>query len=1229
MVVERIHAINDFNDELESQSLPRQVPALVEQPHPVLTAGEGGEWLGSRVTLQRWFIDPLVDRDGIDRGLCIVFTHDHYGPSTFQQVGLYSTLLAEPAESTWRHNETGDLLGTRGEGCLDPSPGCDGGPTSWQAVIEPAGWSAAQGEEPFREFYFEFSDFQHAYEAGVYVGAGTDGRPFDTELPPGECNEAHDPDCHVGGVNQAFPVTADTFRHAINPSFRQQAICKTPAGGLDKCPAADSVTGESPFPDIVRFPSLCPGGVDRPCPEAINADDAGMLVVNYRNEPIGLRVFDPVAPGPDGNPGTQTAGFGGDLAFALATPPLLGPDAVAPVGGQPAGCTDENPATVCDFRAIPQMNTQPVAGTMGALAVGGADFYAPNESGLTTIDTEFPPPLNEPGALIEGDPFTPLVRAFPGDKVKIKVQAGAHEHEHNASLHGLKWVQGNSGFGPQRPSGGWRNSQNIGISEQFNFSMPLNGDPQAKKPFQHDPRRGADYVYAVDSAQDGWWSGMWGLIRSYTGGVPADAPLYQLPGGFDRAPVIDNRDQFNGVCPIDAPLREYEVVAVAANEILDNSVEANVSNGKDGEVELKDAADELHVGGSLDANGGTLVYNPRGTGTIANGNGFRGPLHDPTGLMFVLAQDLEPNPPADQQGGACGDVTSGQNQRPGVANPACQVRLKPTAPLEPLVLRAAAGDCVEARLYNRLTDNVPDLAGFNTLLQMVIRDRKAQQGQIRNPADPENPFVEQFPSVTTFNNNLVRPSSYVGLHAQMLEYDVTQHDGVVAGGNVAGGAVVGPAVGGLMPAAPFNAVTYRWYAGHLEAVVNGNGVNLEPTPVEFGGSNLSPADKIKQGQKGMIGALVVEPQNATWPGSGEANDLAMLESVPNRQGGVPNRRGTRADMLVSDIGGAPLFEDLVLMKQSALNHRYKDGEAVPNIASEGQGIPEDSHDAGQKGVNFGTEPAWFRFGLPADVAFGNAGTAGSLGAVAAEEMFANVRTGGADPWTPVFTAAHGQPARMRVLQSMGVGRGSTFDLHGHPWQRDPYLPETPGCLTAPSGLGDGKPLNAGGSGCGLSSVSIGHNPLAWYLGGQESWSPQGHFDIVLPSVGGRADVDGDFLFRDHASFGVTDGIWGILRASLAAPPDPCADNQAPTAVISGPTSGGVNQRLRFDGRGSSDPEGEALTYAWEFGDAGTSTSARPSHRYRAVGSYIVRLTVTETGACVASSAPAMHTVVID
>jgi hypothetical protein len=37
--------------------------------------------------------------------------------------------------------------------------------------------------DSYREFFLEYSDFQHAYEAGVYVGAGPNGIPDAPELP--------------------------------------------------------------------------------------------------------------------------------------------------------------------------------------------------------------------------------------------------------------------------------------------------------------------------------------------------------------------------------------------------------------------------------------------------------------------------------------------------------------------------------------------------------------------------------------------------------------------------------------------------------------------------------------------------------------------------------------------------------------------------------------------------------------------------------------------------------------------------------------------------------------------------------------------------------------------------------------------------------------------------------------------------------------------------------------
>ena len=66
----------------------------------------------------------------------------------------------------------------------------------------------------------------------------------------------------------------------------------------------------------------------------------------------------------------------------------------------------------------------------------------------------------------------------------------------------------------------------------------------------------------------------------------------------------------------------------------------------------------------------------------------------------------------------------------------------------------------------------------------------------------------------------------------------------------------------------------------------------------------------------------------------------------------------------------------------------------------------------------------------------------------------------------------------------------------------------------------------------------------------------------------------------------------------------------PTAT---PDSGSAPLEVTFDGTGSTDPEGENLSYAWDFDGDGTTDSTEPtrSHTYTADGVYDARLTVTD------------------
>ncbi|MEW2262930.1 carbohydrate-binding protein [Streptomyces sp. NPDC047853] len=60
------------------------------------------------------------------------------------------------------------------------------------------------------------------------------------------------------------------------------------------------------------------------------------------------------------------------------------------------------------------------------------------------------------------------------------------------------------------------------------------------------------------------------------------------------------------------------------------------------------------------------------------------------------------------------------------------------------------------------------------------------------------------------------------------------------------------------------------------------------------------------------------------------------------------------------------------------------------------------------------------------------------------------------------------------------------------------------------------------------------------------------------------------------------------------------------------TSGKAPLAVTFSSAGSSDADGDALSYAWGFGDGATSTAANPSHTYTTNGRYTATLKVTDS-----------------
>ncbi|MFC9606102.1 PQQ-dependent sugar dehydrogenase [Streptomyces niveus] len=71
-------------------------------------------------------------------------------------------------------------------------------------------------------------------------------------------------------------------------------------------------------------------------------------------------------------------------------------------------------------------------------------------------------------------------------------------------------------------------------------------------------------------------------------------------------------------------------------------------------------------------------------------------------------------------------------------------------------------------------------------------------------------------------------------------------------------------------------------------------------------------------------------------------------------------------------------------------------------------------------------------------------------------------------------------------------------------------------------------------------------------------------------------------------------------------------NRSPVAkAAADKTSGPTPLAVSFSSEGSADPEGGALSYAWDFGDGTKSTDANPSHTYTEAGTYQPTLTVTD------------------
>jgi hypothetical protein len=148
---------------------------------------------------------------------------------------------------------------------------------------------------------------------------------------------------------------------------------------------------------------------------------------------------------------------------------------------------------------------------------------------------------------------------------------------------------------------------------------------------------------------------------------------------------------------------------------------------------------------------------------------------------------------------------------------------------------------------------------------------------------------------------------------------------------------------------------------------------------------------------------------------------------------------------------------------------------------------------------------------------------------------------------------------------------------------------------------------SGGTADGVAMVQV-DGPSAKLLADQDNFDGSGGLTYVFKLPSDAAYGSYKIWVRDDGA-GVRVSKYVKVASSYSTPM--IIPNTLPIAVAGADRSALVGRSVYFGGSGSIDPDGDIISYVWNFGDGSTKSGARVSHAYSAAGTYTVTLTVKD------------------